>query len=250
MHRVVFQSVRFGAPRTVGVSLTEEPASRAVDHRAVDVVDAGHVLEFHQAVRRENAVGGRMAEPVEPAAGNLETQQPLITEMNVFAGLGLDGRRARLGPAEIVEGQQVGIRRRRRLLEAAVRHLKDGVESFDELAEARRINLDDRAAAPLDRLVRQLEVDRLGLRQRSVDDLLDAAAVGHDGDRALHRSRPRRSPGPSLAVAARPPCGRGSARRPSGLRLALMRWFSWPRRGARNHAVSSTVTVTDCGLSR
>ena len=115
---------------------------------------AGHVLEFHQAVGGQDAVGGRMAEPVEPAAGHLETQQPLITEMDVFAGLGFDRPGARLGPAEVIEGQQVGVRRRRRLLEAAVGQLKDGVEPFDELAEARRINLDDRAVAPLDRLAR------------------------------------------------------------------------------------------------
>ena len=128
----------------------------------IDVMDPGHVLELHQPVGGQGAIRRGMAEPVETAAGHLEAQQPLVAEVDILAGLGLDGGQILLVLPQVVQGQHVGIRRRGRLLEAAVGPLEDRVEPFDQLAETRRIDFDDRLDAPLDGLRRYLQATSAG----------------------------------------------------------------------------------------
>ncbi len=118
--RVLVEPVALGLPGAVRLLLVEEPAAGAVDQGGVDVVDAGHVLEFEQAVGGQDAVGRRVAEPVEPAAGDLEAQEPLVAEVDVLPRLGLDRGQGRVGALQVVEGEDVRVGRRRGLLEAAV----------------------------------------------------------------------------------------------------------------------------------
>ena len=65
-------------------------------------MDLRHVLELHEAIGSQNSVGGRPAEPVEAAAGNLKAQQPLISQMDVLPRLGFDevGRNENAGPKQ------------------------------------------------------------------------------------------------------------------------------------------------------
>ena len=115
--------------------LTEEPRPRSFDHLRVNVMDPGHVAELHQPVGRQRAIGGRVAEPVEAAAGDLEAQQPLVAEVDVLPGRRLDLGHALLRAAEVVQRQHVRIRRRGGLLEAAVRPLENRLQPIDKLAE-------------------------------------------------------------------------------------------------------------------
>ena len=104
----------------------------------IHVVDLRHVVELHQAVGRQDLVGGRLAEPGKPAAGNFEGQQALIAVGDEALGLGVHLRSQLLGALHVVERQHVGIGGGGGLLEAAAGHAQDAVHAFDHLAQRAR----------------------------------------------------------------------------------------------------------------
>ncbi len=95
------------------------------DQFGIDVVNLRHVVEFHQAVGGENLVGRRVAEPREAAAGNFESQQPLIAIGDEAFGFGMHLGRQLFGALHVIERQHIGISAGRSLLEAAARHAQD-----------------------------------------------------------------------------------------------------------------------------
>jgi hypothetical protein len=93
------------------------------------------------------------------------------------------------GPyGQVIEREDGGVRRGRGLLEAAVRHLEDGVEALDELAEARGVQLEDGPRAALDRVVGDGQRHLGGTAEVAVEGVFDAAAIGHDLDGRLTAS--------------------------------------------------------------
>ena len=65
------QAVAFGRPGAVAIAFAHEPGAGALDQLGINIVDASHVLKFHQAVGGQCHVSGRAAKPIEAAARNL-----------------------------------------------------------------------------------------------------------------------------------------------------------------------------------
>ena len=132
-----------GLPASVGLLLAGEPLLGALDQPRIDVVDLGHVVEFHQPVGGQDLVGGRLAEPGEAAAGHLKGQQALVAVGDIAFGLGVHLRRQLLGALHVVERQHVGIGAGGGLLEAAEGHAQNAVHAFDDLAQRAGIEADE-----------------------------------------------------------------------------------------------------------
>ncbi len=185
--RALVDEVGVRLEAAVGLLLRREPVLRPLDEPRVDFVDARHVGELHQPVGRENLVRGRLAEPREAAALDLEGDEPLVAERDVAFGLRLNLRRQLLARLEVVEDEHVRVGRRGGLLEAAARHLQDGVEPFDHLRERAGVELHEYLRRAGDGLFRYRHLFRRRAFEPLVDDDQALLAVRHDGQVARDR---------------------------------------------------------------
>ena len=107
--RAFIDEVRVRLPATVRLLLRGQPLLSPLDQSRIHIMYARHVGELHQAVRRQDLVGGRIAEPREPAAGNFESQQALIPVGDEALGLGMHFGSQFLGAFHVIEGQHVWV---------------------------------------------------------------------------------------------------------------------------------------------
>ncbi len=160
--------------------------SRALNQPRVDVGDLRHIVELHQAVGRKDLVGGRLAEPREATARDLERQQSLVAVGDVSLRLGVDFGRQLLRALHVVEREHVGVGARRGLLEAAAGHAQDAVHALDDLAERARIEADEELVASGIDVRGKVQVVLHAGFEAAVEDEVLLASVGDDFDFAHH----------------------------------------------------------------
>ena len=147
----------------------------------------GHVGKFHEAVRGEHVVGGRLAEPLEAAALHLVAEQALVADVDEILRLHFHLGLGQLVANHVVEHEDVRVRRRRGLLEAAVGHLENSIHALHHLAEGARINFHEQIIRTVDGPGGNLNVFAEIFIEAAVEHCLEALAIGLHAHAALHR---------------------------------------------------------------